>query len=137
MDRDENGKFIKGHAFGKGIPKPHGSPEQAIKIGNALRGKNYPNKVPPSFAGRCHTDETKSKLRLARAKRPLKTGTLGYAALHMAVVRKYGKPSICANCGTLVAKKYEWASIDHNYTDIDSYVRLCTECHRLVDGVTQ
>ena len=40
----------------------------------------------------------------------------------------------CDNCGSIDAKKYEWANIDHKYNRIlDDYIQMCTTCHRKYD----
>ena len=64
-----------------------------------------------------------------------KGNKVGYGALHDWVVLRLGKPQICEKCGTIKAKKYEWANISGNYKrEIIDWKRLCTSCHRLFDG---
>src|SRR4051812_22800066 len=53
----------------------------------------------------------------------------GYVAKHAWVQRQLGKPSLCADCGTTDAKRYEWANISGEYKrDLDDWKRLCTRC---------
>lgn len=57
----------------------------------------------------------------------------GYAALHIRVQKIRGKPKKCEHCGTIKAKKYEWASKNKNYSDPNDYIRLCKSCHLKLD----
>ncbi len=63
----------------------------------------------------------------------MKSGDKGYRQFHYQVEKRRGKPSKCEECGTLDAKKYEWANITGDYENTDDYKRLCTSCHRLLD----
>ncbi len=59
---------------------------------------------------------------------------VGYGSLHEWVSRWKGKPKLCESCGSVAAKKYEWANVDHEYRRVlDDYIRMCTSCHRLYD----
>lgn len=60
-----------------------------------------------------------------------------YAAAHLRVTSVRGKPSLCEECGTTTAKRYEWASISGNYTDVNDYLRLCASCHKRRDGIVE
>lgn len=64
-----------------------------------------------------------------------KGDSIGYAALHLRVEAKYGKPRLCAECGTTTAKRYEWANISGKYLNVDDFCRLCRSCHAKFDGV--
>ena len=57
-----------------------------------------------------------------------------YCAYHLRVNQKRGKPKKCEHCGTISAKKFEWANKTGKYDDINDYIRLCTSCHRKMDG---
>ena len=58
-----------------------------------------------------------------------------YLAKHDYIQYHYGKPSLCENCGTTTAKKYEWANISGEHKrDRTDYIRLCTSCHRKYDN---
>lgn len=60
---------------------------------------------------------------------------VGYTALHEWITRILGAPNKCEHCGTLVAKKYEWANISKKYKrEKSDWIRLCTSCHRIYDG---
>lgn len=76
------------------------------------------------------------RLDMANEKNPnWKGDDVGYTALHDWLYIKLGKPNLCEECGTTKAKKYEWANISGEYKrDISDYKRLCTSCHRLLDG---
>jgi len=57
-----------------------------------------------------------------------------YSCLHRRVKKWKWKPMRCDNCGSIDAKKYEWANIDHKYNRIlDDYIQMCTTCHRKYD----
>jgi len=59
---------------------------------------------------------------------------VSYSGLHYWLVRRLGSPKVCDKCGTIVAKKYEWANKSGKYKrDITDWVRLCTHCHRIYD----
>jgi hypothetical protein len=59
---------------------------------------------------------------------------VSYVGLHAWIRRKKGTPRKCELCGTIKAKKYEWANIDHKYKrDVNDYFRCCTSCHRTYD----
>lgn len=63
-----------------------------------------------------------------------KGGDVGYGALHRWVTTHKGRPAECEHCGTLTAKRYEWANVDHMYRrTLDDWLRLCTSCHRTYD----
>jgi hypothetical protein len=96
------------------------------------------------------TEETKQKLREARAKqiipreayekRILPSGLKhwnwknkpGYRAIHCWVERVMGKPKKCEKCGedNLIGHKIHWANISGNYLrDTTDWIRLCVDCH--------
>lgn len=57
-----------------------------------------------------------------------------YSAMHKWVARQKGKPSKCEHCGTIRARRFEWANRDHSYRrEPDDYIRLCVKCHRRWD----
>lgn len=61
----------------------------------------------------------------------------GYAALHQRVVTARGAPSVCEDCGTTTAKRYEWASLTGRYEDTADHKRLCVSCHHRFDGTVR
>lgn len=59
---------------------------------------------------------------------------VSYSGLHYWLIRRLGSPKVCDRCGTLTAKKYEWANKSGKYKrDVTDWVRLCTRCHRIFD----
>ena len=61
---------------------------------------------------------------------------VSYSGLHYWIQRKLGQPSLCEECGTTTAKRFEWANISGEYKRIlDDWVRLCKKCHNLYDNV--
>lgn len=57
-----------------------------------------------------------------------------YVMLHKWVRRQLGRPSLCENCDTTDAKRFEWANLSGEYLrDTTDWARLCTSCHRLID----
>ena len=58
----------------------------------------------------------------------------GYKALHYRVIKERGTPKLCEECGTTTAKKYQWANMTKNYSNIMDYKRLCISCHAKMDN---
>lgn len=57
-----------------------------------------------------------------------------YVALHNRVEREKGKPKFCEVCKTdSNRKKYHWANLTGDYTNIMDYKRMCCKCHRQYD----
>jgi hypothetical protein len=59
----------------------------------------------------------------------------GYAAHHYRVQNVRGTPSKCSMCETEKAKRFEWANVTGNYSNIYDYIRLCKSCHSKFDNV--
>ena len=57
-----------------------------------------------------------------------------YTAFHQWVRRKLGRPQECELCGDRGKRKYEWANLTGDYRNLNDYVRVCTPCHRKIDG---
>lgn len=88
-------------------------------IGNQYR-KGEPNQKPHKMFG-----EVNHKW---------KGDNVGYAALHMWVYRKLGKPNKCDICGDTSERRYEWANKSHEYIrDVNDWLRLCMPCHKKYD----
>lgn len=70
-------------------------------------------------------------------KKPNWKGTeVGYFGLHDWIRRQLGKPSECKHCGTMKAKRYDWANKSHNYLrDLTDWIRLCRSCHIKYDKI--
>lgn len=103
-------------AWNKGLTGTHFSINTEFKLGSTPwnKGLNY------------HSNE----------EHPLWKGDgAGKVAIHAWIKRKFGKPAQCSRCGTVDAKRFEWANLkNHNYRrNIDDYARLCTRCHRNYD----
>lgn len=57
-----------------------------------------------------------------------------YRNLHEWVVRRRGKPQYCAECGSTIAKFYQWSNISGEYRrDLNDWQRMCASCHRRYD----
>jgi len=53
---------------------------------------------------------------------------------HKRIGGLFGKPCICAICGTTDKDKtYDWACLTGKYEDINDYKRLCRSCHKKYD----
>lgn len=61
----------------------------------------------------------------------------GYAAMHLRVQELRGKPSRCAMCDTVEARRFEWANLTGDFSNPYDYVRLCTSCHHRLDGTVR
>jgi len=124
------------------------SEESRRKISEAKKGN------APWMKGRKHSAESIEKMRVAHSGKKQTPeqvekrvahfrGKLHFAwkgrkassdAIHKWIVSRLGKPSICENCGTRNALKFEWANVDHSYRrKLDDWMRLCTSCHRKHD----
>jgi len=58
-----------------------------------------------------------------------------YSALHLRVQTARGKASKCSDCGESDKnKRYNWANISGNYTDVMDYKELCVSCHNKMDN---
>jgi hypothetical protein len=58
----------------------------------------------------------------------------GYSGFHVRVDRLRGKPKRCESCGLSDEnRKYHWANLTGNYSDVWDYKRLCVSCHRKYD----
>ncbi|KKM15633.1 hypothetical protein LCGC14_1694100 [marine sediment metagenome] len=58
----------------------------------------------------------------------------GYVAIHLWLVKHFGKADHCDYCNTLWASRYEWANKYHSESrNRDDYIQLCPSCHRLFD----
>lgn len=58
----------------------------------------------------------------------------GYTAKHLWIVKHHGKASMCDECGTKNASRYEWSNISGEYKrDRSDYRQLCPSCHRKID----
>lgn len=65
-----------------------------------------------------------------------KGSSASYFAMHQRVYAARGRPQQCEQCGTTDPKRtYDWASLTHNYADVNDYRRMCRPCHRKYDGV--
>lgn len=59
----------------------------------------------------------------------------GYVALHQRVYARRGKADRCVwGC---VAKRYDWANLTGDYTDVNDYAMMCRSCHRRFESATQ
>src|SRR3990167_9713407 len=59
-----------------------------------------------------------------------------YRAIHQWIVRKFGKPITCENCGktNLFGQKIHWANIGHRYErKREFWKRFCAKCHAAHD----
>jgi hypothetical protein len=67
-------------------------------------------------------------------KNHFKGDDIGYGGLHDWITKYFGQPRFCEHCGSKTKKKYEWASIRHQYKrERTCWLRLCTSCHRKYD----
>ena len=66
-----------------------------------------------------------------------KGDNVSYSGNHKWIARKKGKPSFCAHCKTITAKRFEWANISREYKrDVDDWISLCKKCHWAYDDVS-
>jgi len=65
--------------------------------------------------------------------------TSQYKYLHVLVSKRFGKPSVCEDCGSTNAKRYDWANLGNNYgypyvVLREDWKRLCRSCHQKQDA---
>jgi len=59
-----------------------------------------------------------------------KGNKISIGGMHARLKRYYGESKKCSNCGTLDAKRYDWANISGEYkNEYSDYERLCRSCH--------
>ncbi len=67
-----------------------------------------------------------------------KGNKVSYRALHSWVERTLGKSKKCEKCGTINAKRYDWANKSKKYKrDIKDWIRLCRSCHMKYDEINK
>lgn len=130
----------------KQLKYPEGWKKTILAIKKANKGKHYSPATEfkegqiSTFKGKHHSEESKRKLRIARAKQvgenspAWKGDKVGKTALHAWVAKQLGKPQFCEGCGTQDAKRYNWANKTYNYErNIEDWLRLCCKCHLKYD----
>jgi len=103
-------------------------------IGRLKKGQTYPHKES-CLCFRCTGIPSKNrKFHYGKNHHNWKGDKAGYLAIHTWIQRKLGNLRKCDDCGTEVAKKYEWANISGEYKrDVSDFKRLCVSCHRHFD----
>jgi hypothetical protein len=153
-----SGTFKKGQKFSlehlkhlseshKGYIMPESQKKKISKshkgLNTWMKGKKDTNetRLKKSLAhiGFKHTEKSKKLMKdisKKDAESPNYKGeNAGYFAKHKWVTLWKGQPSLCEMCGTIKAKKFEWANIDHKYRRVlEDYIRMCTSCHLHYDN---
>lgn len=53
-----------------------------------------------------------------------------YVLLHIRIRKLLGNPNFCEKCKNPNKKRYDWANIDHKYSENPKdWIRLCRSCH--------
>lgn len=95
-----------------------------LGLGKYCSRKCYYKGRPPYLTGENHPNWVGDKV--------------NYTTLHVWVKRWRGAPSLCENCGSTTATKYEWANLSGEYLrDLDDWARLCRHCHMLIDDISR
>jgi hypothetical protein len=94
--------------------------------------KTYPCLVKKGFGKYC---SRKCQIMPQEENHPCWIGNkISKDGVHDWVERKLGKPSLCSECGTTKAPRFEWANISGQYKrDLKDFKRLCTKCHYQFD----
>lgn len=134
------------------------TPEALLKIGLASKGRNKSIQCKKIMSikmrgnqnakGAIRSEEFKNRVRLVKGDiHPNWKGDgVGYGALHIWIVRNFGKATKCENTDCkyprlnrrgkmmLEPKRYEWANkTGHYLRDRNDWMMLCPSCHRLND----
>lgn len=135
--------FIKGQSsWNKGISQSSEAKEKNRQshLGKVVWNKGKKGVQVAWNKGKTLSEEHRNNLRGERKsiQGELNSGWKGdgikYRGLHMWVQSKLGNPSICSNCDSTEAIKYEWANISRTYKrDLTDWIRLCVLCHRRYD----
>jgi len=135
MQRDNKGRFIKGHSSYERTPHWRKSASLRLK-NNPLRfwlGKKRPDMEGHPFWGPKELlDFFKTHKFKGKDNKNWKGSKVGYAALHHWVYRELGFPNECEECGIKSEshRKIHWANISHKYKrDLNDWKRLCAKCH--------
>jgi hypothetical protein len=151
MNRDNNGRFVKGYKWTdelkmkvsntlKGIKRPPFSAEHIRKLSESHKGQKCWCKGTKGLIK--HSDEWKEKMSerltgLAGDKNYNWAGDdVGYSGVHDWVRKWKGEPLVCEKCGRTVknTRYIDWANKDHKYRRVlDDYIRLCKKCHYAYD----
>lgn len=108
----------------------------------AMRRPDVIAKTSSANRGLKRSAETRLRLSEAAKKRGNKTPEAqAYAIMHKRLIRELGQPRECEYCGSVTAKKFEWAFTGSGHGDgilaysenLEDYIRLCTSCHRKFD----
>jgi len=68
-----------------------------------------------------------------------KGNDVGYFGVHVWMVKTYGNPERCEDCGVKGKKigrrwNIDWSNIDHKYRRVrEDYVGRCHSCHKVYD----
>ena len=115
------------------------SEEHRRKIGLSSKGRKHTKeskrKISKASMGRKWSEEHKRKMS-GQNNHKWRGKNVGYRALHHWIRNHLGNPRKCEHCGTIKAKKFEWANKSHKYQrDLSDWLRLCTSCHKKYDYV--
>jgi len=128
--------------------KPH-SEETKIKMSLAQKGRKgrpqseeVKKKISLGLLGHKTSQETRDKIGVANKdeKHGMWEGEKAvYSSKHCWILRNYGNPTHCEDCG-LIGKKgkrswnIDWSNVDHKYRrKIEDYVGRCRSCHMKYD----
>jgi hypothetical protein len=109
---------------------------------NKMQSKRMLLNHPRYWLGKNRSEEDKEKIRKnGNAKNKgkyhpaWKENTIVYSTLHGRLKRYKGKANKCDVCGEgRKNKRYEWANLTGNYSDINDYKKMCKSCHTLYDN---
>ena len=119
-DRDNLGRFIKGHAQ---LLSKRQLLENSVHVSGYWKGKKRPDMIGNSFG-----------VGFADKSSHWKGEKVGYSGLHMYVRKHFGTPSFCELCGTKAKRKYHWARKTRAYSrKRKDWMRVCVPCHKRHD----
>ena len=131
----EHRKNLSISHIGKKLPplsddakKRIGEAQRKFRTGKKFgsHSKEWNEKISKSLMGHSYAEKARIKL--------FKGDKAGYHAFHKRVYAQRGKADICNVCNMNDPnRRYEWANLTGEYSNVMDYEKMCKSCHMLYD----